>query len=124
MKKIRSLLVWVALLSVAGCTVNPEPAAEIPAAYDIVGTWEYILTTPDGNVYDEGTIEFTGTSNQGDWTLLNFYDVEYAGTYTVIGDTISLVGDETWQARFADETHITGQWQNEEASGEWTATKK
>lgn len=123
MKKIGPLLFLVALLSIAGCTAQPAKNTE-PAAYDILGTWEYTLTTPDGNEYDTGTMEFTGDSNQGNWTQLNFYDIEYTGTYTVSGDSISLAGDATWQGHFIDSTHISGQWQNNEASGEWTAVKK
>ena len=124
MKKIRSLLVLIALLSITGCTAEPAKNTEIPAAYDILGKWEYALTTPDGNVYDNGTMEFTGTLNQGNWTQLNFYNIEYDGTYTVTGDAISLAGDETWQGHFVDSTHMSGQWKNNEASGEWTAVKK
>jgi len=122
MKKIKSLLVLIALLSIAGCTSKPKNVE--PAAHNIIGKWEYTLTTPDGNEYDNGTMEFIGNSDQGTWTQLNFYNIEYSGTYTVSGDAISLAGDATWQARFADETHINGQWQNNEASGEWTAVKK
>ncbi|MBI3168595.1 MAG: hypothetical protein HYZ22_08965 [Chloroflexi bacterium] len=123
MKKIRPLLVLIALLSIASCTAQPAKNTE-PAAYDILGKWEYTLTTPDGNEYDNGTMEFTGTSDQGNWTQLNFYNVEYTGTYSVTGDAISLVGDATWQGHFVDTTHMSGEWQNNEASGEWTAVKK
>jgi hypothetical protein len=124
MKKIRSLLVLIALLSAVGCTVKFDANEITPAAHNIVGEWEYTLTASDGNVYDNGTIEFTGDPNQGNWTLLNFYKIEYSGTYTVNGNTISLVGDENRDGSFVDATHITGQWQNDEADGEWTAVKK
>jgi len=123
MKMIKYPLILAVLLSVVGCTTSTDTDVETPS-HHIAGSWEYTLTASDGNVYDEGTIEFTGTSNQGKWTLLNFYDVEYDGTYTVNGNTISMAGDETWQGSFADDTHINGQWQNDEASGKWTAVKK
>jgi len=124
MKTFRYLLILIAFLWVAGCAAKSETKIETPAAHNIVGKWEYTLTASDGNVYDNGTIEFKGIPNQGTWTLLNFYDVEYKGTYTVNGNTISLLGDEKWEGNFLDDTHITGQWQNNEASGEWTAVKK
>jgi hypothetical protein len=124
MKKIVFALILTTLFSIAGCTTNPETNTGAPAMYDITGEWEYTLTTPDGNVYDDGTIEFRGTPNQGDWTQLNFYNIEYTGTYTVSGDALSLAGDATWQGHFVDAAHLSGSWQNNEASGEWTAIKK
>jgi len=124
MNKILTLFVFIVLFSSAGCTAKPETGAGKSATYDIAGNWEYTLTTPDGNVYDDGTLEFTGTLSQGDWTQFNYYEIEYSGTYTVNGDRISLAGDETWQGRFVDATHITGRWQNDEAGGDWTAVRK
>ena len=123
MKMIKYLFTLAVLLSVVGCASSPEADVETPL-HNIVGSWEYTLTASDGNVYDSGTINFDGNASQGNWTLLNFYDVEYSGTYTVNGNAITLTGDETWQGNFADDTHITGQWQNDEANGEWTAEKK
>ena len=124
MKRIKSLLALIVLLTVVGCTAKPDKNTGIPPAYNIVGEWEYTLTTPDGNVYDDGTMDFTGDASQGNWTQLNFYEIKYEGTYTVSGDTISLAGDENWKGQLVDETHMTGQWQNNESSGEWTAVKK
>ena len=123
MKRVGCLFVLIVLLSVVGCSSKPEITVEAPL-YNIAGNWEYTLTASDGNVYDNGTIEFTGTPNQGNWTLQNFYDIEYSGTYTVSGNTVSLVGDEVRQGSFVDDTHITGEWENEEANGEWTAVRK
>lgn len=123
MKKFNSLLVLIVLLSVVGCGSKPETNVEAPT-YNIVGSWEYTLTTQNANIYDDGTMEFTGDAMQGNWTQLNFYEIEYEGTYTVSGDTISLAGDENWTGRIVDETHMTGEWQNNDASGEWTAVRK
>jgi len=120
---MKRVIVLIVLLSVVGCSSKPEITVEAPL-YNIAGNWEYTLTASDGNVYDNGTIEFTGTPNQGNWTLQNFYDIEYSGTYTVSGNTVSLVGDEVRQGSFVDDTHITGEWENEEANGEWTAVRK
>jgi len=123
MKRTFSLLVLIAVLSICGCTAKPETNVETPAR-NIVGAWEYTLTASDGNIYDDGTIEFTGTPNQGTWILHNFYDIEYNGTYIVNGNMISLLGDEVRDGNFVDDTHIAGQWKNDEAGGEWTAVKK
>jgi len=124
MKKFRLALILIILFSSNGCAVKSADSTEVSAAHDITGTWEYTLIAADGNVYDNGTIEFSGAANRGSWTLLNFYNVEYAGTYIVNGNKVLLAGDETWQGAFVDDTHLSGQWKNNEASGEWTAIKK
>lgn len=124
MKKATSLLFVLVLFFVAGCAPETTPSAEASVAFDVVGEWDYTMTNSDGNNYDDGTIRFTGTSTQGEWTLVNFYAVEYAGSYTVTGDGISLTGDETWQGRFTDGSHISGTWQKDDANGTWDAVKK
>lgn len=124
MKKIASLLVLVVLFFVVGCAPQNTPSPEASATFDVVGEWEYTMTKSDGNTYDNGTIRFTGSSTQGEWTLVNFYEVEYTGTYTVSGDVISLTGDETRQGRFTDGSHIGGTWQKDDANGTWSASKK
>lgn len=123
MKKVSFLMVLIVLLSVVGCSSKSETNTESPA-FNIVGHWEYTLTTANGNIFDDGTIEFTGDPSEGSWTQLNFYEYEYKGTYIVSGESISLAGDENWTGRLVDERHMTGEWQNNDASGEWTAVKK
>jgi hypothetical protein len=123
MKKTAIFLIVSAVL-LAGCGVQTAVSTAIPPVYNILGEWEYTLTATDGNTYDNGKITFTGTSSQGNWTLLNFYEVEYKGAFTVNGDAINLTGDGTWQGQITDDSHMNGTWQNNEASGKWTAVKK
>jgi len=124
MNKNIYVLILLIVLVLTGCTAKTAADPVLPATYNVTGNWEYTLSVPGGNVYDEGTIEFTGTASEGTWSLLNFYDVEYNGTYTMIGNTITLTGDETWDGSFADADHISGQWRNNEESGEWKASRK
>lgn len=124
MKKIALILVVSVLFFAAGCAPANTPATATPVSHNLVGEWEYAMTNSDGNNYDNGTITFTGTPTQGEWTLVNFYAVEYRGSYTVTGDVISLTGDETWQGRFTDGSHMDGTWHKEDADGTWTAVKK
>jgi hypothetical protein len=124
MNKIPSLLIVAVLFLVVGCAPQNAPSAEPSAMFDVVGEWDYTMTNSDGNNYDDGTIKFTGTATQGEWTLVNFYEVEYTGSYTVSGDGISLTGDETWQGRFVDGSHISGTWQKDDANGTWSAVRK
>jgi len=123
MKKTTIFLIVSAIL-LAGCGVQTAVSTEVPPVYNILGEWEYTLTATDGNTYDSGKITFTGTSNQGKWTQLNFYEIEYSGTFTVTGDLVSLTGDGIWQGNITDASHMNGTWQNNEASGKWTAVKR
>jgi len=65
-----------------------------------------------------------GDAQSGDWTLYNFYDVEYTGTYTVSGTEVVLDGDEHWTGSFMDAGHMEGTWQSPEESGTWAADKQ
>lgn len=123
MKK-HTILFIVAVIFLTGCGSQSAANTEVPPAYNILGEWEYTLIATDGNTYDSGTITFTGTSSQGNWTLLNFYEIEYTGSFTVNGVVINLTGDGTWQGQIVDASHMNGTWQNNEASGKWTAVKK
>lgn len=121
MEKIALLSILAAII-LAGC--QAAAGTEVPPVYNILGEWEYTLITTDGNTYDSGSITFTGAADQGRWTLLNFYEVEYSGTFTVNGDAINLMGDGTWQGNITDAYHMNGTWQNNEVRGTWTAVKK
>lgn len=123
MKKT-AILFLVTAVFLAGCGSQTAASTEVSPAYNILGEWEYTLIATDGNTYDSGTITFAGASDQGTWTQLNFYEVEYTGTFTVSGNAIRLTGDATWQGQITDASHMNGTWQNNEASGEWTAVKK
>lgn len=114
----------VAAIVLAGCGSQTAANTEVPPVHNILGEWEYTLIATDGNTYDSGTITFAGASDQGTWTQLNFYEVKYTGTFTVNGNAINLAGDGIWQGQIADASHMNGTWQNNEASGEWTAVKK
>ncbi len=94
---------------------------DTPVDYDIRGTWNYTQYHMDSLLYDNGTITFSGMPTHGDWTLYNFYDVEYVGTYTVRGTQVALEGEEQWSGNFIDKTHMEGNWRGEEDSGTWVA---
>lgn len=123
MKKTVVLFMLVAIV-LTGCGGQTTASTKAPPAYNILGEWEYTLIAADGNTYDSGKIIFTGESNQGSWTQLNFYEVEYRGTFTVNGSAINLTGDGIWQGQISDASHMNGTWENNETSGKWTAIKK
>jgi uncharacterized lipoprotein NlpE involved in copper resistance len=124
MKKSTILLILAIVFSLVGCTSGQDANAESQTAFNILGEWEYTLIATDGNTYDNGTITFKGDASRGTWTQLNFYEIEYSGTFTVKGNVITLAGDGIWQGNITDASHMSGEWQNNEASGEWTAVKK
>lgn len=111
-KKVLWVLVLLAAI-VSSC--------DRPAEYDIRGTWRYTQYHLDGLPYDNGTITFDGAPRSGDWTLNNFYDVSYTGTYLVSGTQVVLDGDEHWNGNFMDAQHMEGTWQGAEESGTWDA---
>ena len=47
-----SLVFLLVMFSLTACKTSSE--------YDIRGSWEYIRIASDGNVYDSGTITFSG----------------------------------------------------------------
>jgi hypothetical protein len=97
---------------------------EVTAEYDIRGTWDYAQYHMDSILYDNGTITFEGNPINGTWTLYNFYDVEYSGTYQVSGTHVMLIGEESWAGIFMDENHMQGTWEGEEESGDWEAVRQ
>jgi len=133
MKRTVFTVVLSALICISGfgCTPTPaaEPAQDEAPAYSIQGTWEYVLYTElDGssNEYDLGTITFTGDESAGNVSLLNFYEIEYPGTYIVSGSEVTIQMDQVWTGRFTDEQHLagTGTAADEEAGGEWEAVRR
>jgi hypothetical protein len=99
-------------------------ACQTPSDHDIRGAWQYTLIANDGNVYDSGTITFSGSPARGTYLQLNIYEIEYDGEYQVSGANVSLSGSETWQGAFVDANQITGTWQHENGySGTFSAVR-
>ena len=120
-KTILFLLIILALFSLVGCGKD-KPLK--PANFDISGSWEYTMTTEGSeDIYDSGTITFTGTPEAGEYTLLNIYEVEYTGTYKVTKISIMLSGDTEVQGSFVDANHIIGTWGDDATNGRWTAVR-
>lgn len=111
---LRIMLLFISLSLLAACAA-PD--------YDIRGAWEYTLIDQNENTYDAGTITFSGSPGKGTWQLVNIYEVEYDGAYSVSGTTLKLSGDEQWGGTVTDLNHIDGTWKSDEASGSWTAVR-
>jgi len=120
MKKIIPLFIFLSLFLVA-CGGDKPPE---PATYDISGTWEYTMTVEGSeDIYDSGTINFTGKPASGEYTEINFYEIEYTGTYLVTKISVMLNGDTEVQGSFTDPTHLIGAWGDDETNGRWAAVK-
>ncbi|MBM3152409.1 MAG: hypothetical protein FJZ96_09460 [Chloroflexi bacterium] len=116
--KVLTSLWLVTILTLSGCAAAPEPAV-----FDVTGIWEYSLTASDGNTYDAGSIVFDGSPESGTYLLLNIYNIEYSGTYTVSGIRLQLAGDENWQGTLLSSDRLEGTFEYSDASGAWTAVK-
>jgi hypothetical protein len=124
------LFILIIILAMHAChssttTPNPVPDQE-SAQYDIRGTWEYTMISSDGNVYDTGTITFSGNPEEGTYLEINIYEVDYNGGYQVNGAILTLTGDEGWKGTIEDANTMSGTWTHEEEgySGTWTATRQ
>ncbi len=64
-------------------------------------------------------------NTDGSVTLVNFYDIEYHGEYSVSGLEVSLRMDQVWIGRFHADNRIAGTWMdsNGVTSGEWEAKR-
>lgn len=95
------------------------------ADYDVRGAWDYTMVAEDGNIYDTGTITFSGEPGSGMFVQENIYSVLYEGEYTVKGVDIRLSGDESWEGILASATAMSGVWSHVgESKGTWTAIKQ
>lgn len=103
-------------LVLAGCAAGAD--------FDIRGEWSYTLTTADGNTYDAGSLTFSGEPGRGTYRELNFYAVEYTGEYTVRGNSVELLGAETWKGSLVDAYRMEGTWSHDDASGTFIAERK
>ena len=103
-------------------TPTPTPAS---SAYNIVGAWTYTMTQ-EGETWDSGTMEFTGTAASGAFTQKTVYNAEYTGTYTVSGNAVSLKGPEDWTGAFSDANTMSGTWTSNDTpdTGTWTMTRR
>ena len=129
MKKL-FLLMILSILFLSGCGSKKPLTAE----YDITGTWEYTMSELDqqDTVYDTGTITFTGTPTEGTYTLVNYYEIEYSGSYIVNKVVFGLDGGEEFRVKgsFPDADHLFGTWESGDSreiggtGGLWTAVRK
>jgi hypothetical protein len=113
------LTLFTLLLSLllAGCS----PTAE----FDIRGDWNYTLIASDGNVYDAGTITFTGKGTAGTYAEINVYQVAYKGEFSMQGKALLLTGDEIWKCTVADANNFSGTWSHADGvSGTLIAIRK
>ncbi len=129
-----ALLLLVLLGLFSGCSSQPdvlpqtpEPTLAVPV-YSVLGTWEYTLVEKaTGNAYDSGTLTFTGTESEGKYRMLNFYEVEYLGTYVVNGLEV-ILGMENFAMTggFTGVDTISGTWENpaDEVEGTFEMTRK
>ena len=120
------LILSILLAALSAC--GSEPPAE-PPTYSIQGAWDYTLYyEEDGsqNTYDAGTFTFSGNDIRGTYLMLNFYQVEYEGSYTVDGEKIMMAGPEILEGIFEDAIHLSGTWVSEESgiSGTWEAVRQ
>lgn len=117
------LALFILLLTSCG-----TPKVSEPPAYKIAGTWSYSMTedAQQDRVYDARTISFSGTSGAGTYTLVNFYEEEYTGSYKVSNTTIVLTGNDGLmvEGSFSDDVHFSGTWKDTESSGSWTAIRE
>ena len=131
-KLISATFVSIGLLLIFACNGSSEKTevGTLSAPqYSILGTWNYTLTAElEGSSYeyDSGTIAFAGTATDGTFTQINFYELEYQGTYTVDGKNVTITGSQIWAGVFSDMTNMSGTWNSVEGkeSGTWTATKQ
>lgn len=102
------LLALIIILVFASCATK--------AGFDIRCEWEYTLTDLDGNVYDTGTIIFSGEPAEGIYHQINIYQVEYEGRFTVNGSTLELTGYEMWKGTMANANTIEGTWTHDDGT--------
>jgi hypothetical protein len=67
-RHINFILLFCALLFSACSSKEPN--------FDIRGEWTYTMTSTDGNIYDNGTIAFSGEPTHGTYRQVNIYQVE------------------------------------------------
>lgn len=126
MKQLKLMILAAALLVLLTACGSP---AEAPT-YKIQGSWDYTFYyEADGgeDTYDLGTFTFEGSDSSGTFVMLNIYEIEYEGSYSVHGDSVRLqTADETIEGNFEDSTHMSGTWSSAEddASGTWVAVKQ
>ena len=130
MKKLIPLFILIALLLssllLSGCGSKSDEL--YPPTYTIVGTWEYRMSELDqqDTDYDTGTITFAGTASEGTYTLINYYGVEYSGTYVVSNIAFSLEGEDglVVQGSFPEPGALFGTWESDDTGGLWTAKQQ
>ena len=111
------IMLFLTLLTLTACT----PKADM----DIRGEWAYTMIDTKGKTWDEGTITFSGSPEEGTYLQINIYEVDYEGTYTVSGNAIKLNDYESWKGEVTDANTMNGTWPQEDGgTGTFTATRK
>jgi len=112
-------------LPTATPTPDATPTATPANDYNIVGVWAYTMAQ-EGEIWDSGTITFTGTTASGAFTQNTVHNAEYTGTYTVSGNAVSLKGPEDWTGTFSDANTMSGTWTSNDTpdTGAWTMTRQ
>jgi hypothetical protein len=123
-KILSVLLLCGTLLFANGCSSSSSDPTT-PATFSILGAWDYTMLTGN-NTWDTGTFTFTGSSESGTYTQVNWYNVTYTGTYTVSGVDVELDGGENLSGTFSDASNMGGTWTSDDGSesGTWTAVKQ
>ena len=129
MKKITLLVALFAIL-LTGCR-SFEP--DTPD-FDITGTWEYSMSKLDeqDEVYDAGTITFSGTPSEGTYLFVNTQGEEMTGTYVVSRVVFGLDGGDEFRVKgsFPNADNLFGTWESGDSRGTvgkgglWTAERK
>ncbi len=108
----------ILLLLFSGCETSDD---EESAVYDIRGTWTYAQYYAEGEVYDAGTIVFSGDTEEGNYTGMDYYGNSFSGTYTVEGLDVHIAGSKVLTGEFNDNNNMEGTWLLEGDPEAWEA---
>jgi hypothetical protein len=116
-KQVATLVALLILFCISACIASYK--------VDVIGTWDYIMYTSDGNPYDKGTITFSGNPMNGSYVILNYDQDEIEGTFTLQEDEIRLTVAENWKGTLTDENTMSGDWRHGDGTqGTFEATRQ
>ena len=107
--------VFLALLFLFGasCATNSGAMKEP----DIRGDWKYEYKDMNFNVYDSGSISFSGSPVKGEYLVKNYYGYEYQGYYELKDGTYFITGSMNMELAQESKDKAQGTWKNGEDSG-------